>query len=64
MIGICVLPFLLNLMGVDFGSQKTPYPWSAVSNMAPHERLDAMFYTLSGSFTRTLLEWSAFTIQT
>ncbi len=59
-LAICAAPFLLNLAGIDFGSQKTPFPWSDASNMAPHQRIDAMFYTLAGSFTHTLLEWSAF----
>ncbi len=60
MLGLCVLPFLLNLTGVDFGSQKSAFPWSTVDELLPHERTDAMFYTLAGSFTHTLLEWSAF----
>jgi len=46
-LAICAAPFLLNLAGIDFGSQKTPFPWSDASNMAPHQRIDAMFYTLA-----------------
>ena len=60
MLVICVSPFLLNLVGVDFGSSKPGFPWADVSTMASHEKIDAMFYTLSGSFTHTLLEWTAF----
>jgi len=60
MLAICVSPFLLNLVGVDFGSSKPGFPWADASSMAPHEKIDAMFHTLSGSFTHTLLEWTAF----
>ncbi len=62
MVVICVMPFLLNLMGVDFASQKTPFPWEKATEMAPHERVEGIFQMLSGSFTHTLLEWSAFMI--
>jgi two-component system, NtrC family, sensor kinase len=56
---ISVLPFLLNLLGIDFGSPRdvnllTP------STMAPHQLIDGMHHSLSGSFTHTILEWSAF----
>ena len=57
---ICALPFLLNLLGVDFGSQAVPFPWSDSVEMASSEKIDAMFYRLSGAFSHTLLEWSAF----
>ncbi|MEC4675204.1 MAG: MASE3 domain-containing protein, partial [Nitrospirota bacterium] len=60
MLVLCVAPFMLNLVGVDFSSSKPGFPWAEVSTMAPHERIDAMFHTLSGSFTHTLLEWTAF----
>ncbi|MFB3115211.1 MAG: ATP-binding protein, partial [Nitrospirales bacterium] len=60
MLVICVSPFLLNLVGVDFGSSKPGFPWADVPTMASHEKIDAMFHTLSGSFTHTLLEWTAF----
>ena len=35
-------------------------PWSSVPGLAAHERLDAMFHSLAGSFTHTILEWTAF----
>lgn len=60
MLTICAAPFLLNIVGVDFGSSKPGFPWADVPNMAPHERVDAAFHMLSGSFTHTLLEWTAF----
>ncbi len=59
-LAICAAPFLLNLAGIDFGSQKTPFPWSDASTMAPHQRVEGMFQSLSGSFSHTILEWSAF----
>lgn len=59
-LAICAAPFCLNLVGVDFGSSKPGFPWADAPTMAPHEKIDAMFHTLSGSFTHTLLEWTAF----
>ncbi len=54
---ICVLPFLLNLFGVDFSNQSTPLP-EGVSGQV----VDDYFHFLSGSFTHTLLEWTAVTV--
>ena len=59
-LAVCAAPFLLNLAGIDFGSQRTPFPWSDASTMAPHQRVEGMFQSLSGSFSHTILEWSAF----
>jgi len=59
---ICVLPFLLNLAGVDFGSHAKPFSLSAAASLPPGELLDAMFGRLSGAFTHALLEWSAFSV--
>ncbi len=46
-IAICVLPFLLNLMGIDFGSEKHD----------PNANL-----SLRGAFEHTILEWTGFCI--
>lgn len=51
---ICTLPLVLNLFGVDFGTAKH------MGNTAHESPVDAMFYKLSGAFSHTLLEWSAF----
>lgn len=51
---VCITPFFLNLLGVDFGQQLTPLP------QAP--TIDQIFYQLSGAFTYTILEWTAFSI--
>lgn len=56
---ICVLPSLLNLLGVDFGSPSQTFDGS-LSNTTKDKVIDVMHYTLSGSFTHTILEWSAF----
>ena len=57
---ICTLPSLLNLFGVDFRSTEKPLDLEAAAGMAPAEFVDAMHHALAGSFTHTLLEWSAF----
>ncbi len=61
-VAVCVLPLLLNLVGVDFGSTRLPLEVPAVSGMASHELTDAMHRVLSGSHIHTLLEWSAFCV--
>ena len=55
-IAVCSIPFALNLLGVDFSSASTPLP--------EHHplKIDDLFYRLSGAFTHTILEWSAFSI--
>jgi len=53
---ICLLPFSLNLIGVDFGSTSKPLPAGSSDSLV----IDDLFYRLSGAFTHTLLEWSAF----
>ena len=59
-VAICVLPFLLNLFGVDFGSKETPFPWTEASRMSANEKIEAIFHSFKGAFTHSLLEWSAF----
>ncbi|MEP0772339.1 hypothetical protein NDA06_23990, partial [Trichocoleus sp. ST-U1] len=61
-VAICVLPSLLNLLGVDFASPKHPFEVPAAVGMSPRTFVEAMQYTLSGSFLHTILEWSAFCI--
>ena len=59
-VAICVIPFILNLLGVDFGTQKSTIDLDEVIHQAPNQVTDAMFNKLSGAFTHTILEWSAF----
>ena len=56
---ICLLPFLLNLLGINFGSPETPLNLSTVSKMSSEQIFEAVHESLSGSFIHTLLEWSA-----
>jgi two-component system, NtrC family, sensor kinase len=57
---ICLLPFCFNLLGINFDSSSIPFEASAYQNLAQHEIIDKLHYTLSGSFVHTILEWSAF----
>jgi PAS domain S-box-containing protein len=57
---ISIGPFFLNLIGFDFASSKIPFLGEASAGMSPSEIIDGMFRTLSGAFTHTILEWSAF----
>ncbi len=52
---ICIAPFSLNLLGIDFG---TPIP--TVTELAGLGVVDQRFSQLSGAFLHTILEWSAF----
>lgn len=57
---ICVLPSLLNLLGIDFSSPQQIFNTGAVLDKAQSQVIDSIHYTLAGSFTHTILEWSAF----
>ena len=59
LVAICVLPFILNQFGIDFGSHSLPFDPS-LQPTGPGALTDAMHKSLSGSFTHTILEWSAF----
>ncbi len=56
---VCILPYLLHQLGIDFSTHQEPFDLSAASEWEPHELNDAMYSVLSGSFVYTLLEWSA-----
>ncbi|PCK07740.1 MAG: hypothetical protein COA42_12825 [Alteromonadaceae bacterium] len=57
---ICAAPFTLSLVGVNFASSGTPFDLNQAADWPKHQQLDAFFYRLSGAFTHTLLEWTAF----
>jgi hypothetical protein len=59
-VAICIIPFVLNLLGIDFGTPGQPMDVSQVEFLAPNELADSMHHALAGSFIHTLLEWSAF----
>ena len=58
--GFCLLPFMLQLAGVDFSTQGPTPVWNSLPEMPSAVRNDALFYSLSGAFTHTIFEWSAF----
>ncbi len=55
---LSVLPVSLNFLGVDFGTTSTPFVFDELVESSPMTELS--FTHLSGAFTHTLLEWSAF----
>ncbi|MCA1990604.1 MAG: methyl-accepting chemotaxis protein [Coleofasciculus sp. S288] len=59
-LAICVIPFFLNLIGIDFGTLGQAFDLSAATQWDKTELVDAMHHTLAGSFVHTILEWSAF----
>ncbi len=58
-LSVTAAPFFLSLFGVNFASIGPELDLSAAPGMTPNEALEAMFAQLVGSFTHTLLEWSA-----
>ena len=58
---ICTAPFLLTLVGVDFGSRGPTLDWSAISQKTELARANELHSSLRGSLTHTILEWMAFT---
>ena len=61
-VAVCVIPIVLTLLGVDFGSRPAPSRPPATSGMQGVELADALHQALAGSFTHTLLEWTAFCV--
>lgn len=59
-IAICVLPYLISLLGFSFASHPIPFDLTAAPEMTKGELIDAMFYRLTGAFSHALLEWTAF----
>ena len=58
-VAVSVAPIVLNLFGVDFGSRSTPLDFTLLSQAEPQAATDAIYRSLSGSYTHTLLEWTA-----
>ncbi len=59
---ICVMPFLLNVLGFDFETHAPSPDAGILKGMTETEAFDSMHFTLAGSFVHTILEWSAFCI--
>ena len=53
---VCGLPLALNLLGMDFGSRTEPLSVDAAGSIGA----EALYHAMRGSFTHTILEWSAF----
>lgn len=58
-IGICILPFFLNLLGISFASPQHSLNPSTLANLSQPEWVDQLHYAVLGSFTHTILEWIA-----
>ena len=56
---ICVLPSLLNLVGVDFAANPAEPGFAEAGPQSSIELADAMHRAMAGSFTHTILEWSS-----
>ncbi|MEM7714214.1 MAG: ATP-binding protein [Cyanobacteria bacterium P01_A01_bin.68] len=57
---VCLLPFTLNSLGIDFASPKPP-DLSLIQQVTQTTQAEEIMYrTLAGSFLHTILEWSAF----
>lgn len=60
LVAACVLPILLHGAGVDFASYGTAPDRMATLHVPTHEFVDSLHSALRGSFTHTVLEWTAF----
>ena len=61
-IGICVLPYVLMQLGLEFGSPSLDLDLNAATELPKHQYIDLVFTQLSGAFTHTILEWTAFCV--
>jgi len=60
-ITICIFPFMMNI-GLDFSSAHYAFDLEWAKEALAHEVVDAQFKSLSGAFSHTILEWSAFCV--
>jgi len=60
MLIVCSIPFILNLLGLDFASQKTPLDAQKVVDGSV--KADDLFYAVAGALHHALLEWTAVSI--
>ncbi len=56
---LCVLPLLLHVLGVNFGSQPAPLDAFSLTAESTGTVVNALHQVLRGSVTHTILEWSA-----
>lgn len=59
-VATCLAPYLLMIAGVDLGSRPPSFDPAAMTDLSSKQVVDLAFHGLSGAFTHTLLEWSAF----
>ncbi|MDQ7016445.1 MAG: ATP-binding protein [Gammaproteobacteria bacterium] len=57
---VCLSPFVLTLLGFDFGNHTQELVWSELPQLTATEQTNVLFYRLPGAFTHALLEWTAF----
>ncbi|MEY8205648.1 MAG: hypothetical protein RPR40_11330, partial [Bermanella sp.] len=60
MLIVCAIPFALNLLGLEFGSQKIPLDAQKVADGSV--KADDLFYAVAGALHHALLEWTAVSI--
>jgi len=58
----CLLPVVLTVCGIEFGSSTESFDSAAFDKLSSSQQADFLHRTLHGSFTHTLLEWSAFCV--
>ncbi len=58
----CALPTVLNILGFDFASSSGFLDPDISMELTGTRQTDNLFHALSGSFTHTILEWSAFCV--
>ncbi len=59
-LAVCVAPALLSWGGVDFGTNAQTVDLSTICTMPAEQVDDTLHRSLAGSFTHTILQWSAF----
>lgn len=57
---ICLLPFGLNVLGIDFGTATHSLDELVNSGLDDFQLTEAVHQALAGSYLHTILEWSAF----
>ncbi|WP_199247870.1 ATP-binding protein [[Phormidium] sp. ETS-05] len=56
----CILPLILNQIGVDFSSPHPAIDWDTAVQLVAGKKPDSLHHSLAGDYTHTILEWSAF----
>ena len=59
-VSICTLPTILSFLGMRFGSGPLDSYFLTLTHLPPYFQADAIYHSLSGSFTHTIFQWTAF----